>query len=194
MYDLALQVRLRRVLAMTPAQRAGVPRDTALSHAVYRVSRFYQLMADGKPPTSWHRWMASFTDAEGLLHAGSAGVADTGFFHAVYAYLDRAHAPSDARAAVDFTHGLAAWNFPQVSQAADTLIGEFLRDSLPWIGINDLRNGTVVARLKLGDLNGAQRAFKALAPATARSDFTAQLLAADLVMRRIAPADTLPPP
>ena len=193
-YDLALQVRLRRVLAMTPAERAGVPRDTALSHAVYRVSRFYQLLADGRPPTSWHRWMASFTDVEGLLHAGSSGVADAGFFAAVSAYLDRAHAPADARAAVDFTHGLAAWDFRQASQAADTLIGEFLLDSLPWININDLRNGTVAARLKLDDLAGAQRAFAALAPRTAPSDFTAQLLAADLVMRRIAPADTLSPP
>ncbi len=192
--DLALQVRLRRVLAMTPAERAGVPRDTMLSRAVYRVSRFYQLLADGRPPTSWHRWMASFTDVEGLLHAGSAGVADTGFFDRVNRYLDRARAPADARAAVHFTHGLAAWNFPQASLAADTLIGEYLLDSLPWLDLNDLRNGTVVARLKLGDLAGAQRAFKALAPATAPSDFTAQLLAADLVMRRIAPADTLPPP
>lgn len=193
-YDLALQARLRRVLAMTPADRAGVPRDTALSHAVFRVSRFYQLLHDGRPPTSWHRWMASFTDVEGLLHAGSAGVADSSFFAAVYAYLDRAHAPADARAAVDFTHGLAAWNFPQVSQAADTLIGEYLRDSPPWLDLNDVRNGTVVARLKLDDLAGAQRVFKALAPATAPSDLTAQLLAADLVLRRIAPADTLSPP
>ncbi|MGH7688726.1 MAG: hypothetical protein ACREN3_03900, partial [Gemmatimonadaceae bacterium] len=102
-YDLALQTRLRRVLAMTPAQRAGVPRDTALSSAVYRVSQFYQLMHDGTPPTSWHQWMASFRDVEALLHAGSAGVADSAFFAAVSAYLDRAHAPSDARAAVDFT-------------------------------------------------------------------------------------------
>jgi spermidine synthase len=193
-YDLALQVRLRRVLAMTPAERAGVPRDTALSRAVYRTARFTQLLTDGQPPASWHRWMASFTDVEGLLHAGSAGVADTGFFRAVYGYLDRASAPRDARAAVDFTHGLATWDFPQVSAAADTLIGEFLLDSLPWIDINALRDGAVVARLRLGDLAGAQRAFKALAPGTARSNFIAQLLAADLVMRRIAPADTLMQP
>ncbi len=193
-YDLALQVRVRRVLALTPEQRTGVPRDTALSHAVYLVSQFEQLLSDGKPPTSWHRWMVSFTTVEGLLHAGSAGVADTGFFRAVEAYLNRARAPADARAAVNFTHGLASWDFAQASAAADTLIGEFLVDSLPYIDINDLRNGTVVSRLRLGDLDGAQRAFKALAAGTARADFVAQLLAADLVMRRIAPADTLAPP
>ncbi|MGH7671138.1 MAG: hypothetical protein ACRENQ_16770, partial [Gemmatimonadaceae bacterium] len=77
------------------------------------------------------------------------------------------------------------------SQAADTLIGEYLRDSVPWIDIDDLRSGTLVARLKLGDLTGARRAYTALAPDAARSNFTAQLLAADLAMRRVAPADSM---
>ncbi|HEU4990319.1 MAG TPA: hypothetical protein VFT41_11090, partial [Gemmatimonadaceae bacterium] len=189
---LALQARLRRVLAMTPAQRAGVPRDTALSDAVYRVSRFEQLLADGRPPVEWHQWVESFVGAEALLHGGSSGVADGDFYGRVYQYLTRAGAPNDVRAAVDFTHGLAAYDFPQASRAADTLITEFLHDSLPWIGIDRLRDGVVVARLRLDDLAGARRAFKALAPDTPASDFTAQLLAADLVMREAAAAgDTL---
>ncbi|HUX32870.1 MAG TPA: hypothetical protein VMV51_03290, partial [Gemmatimonadaceae bacterium] len=180
---LALQARLRRVLAMTPAQRAGVPRDSALADAVYRVDRFERGMAAGTPPTDWHRWMQSFLEVESLLHGGSSGVADENFYGRVAAYMNRAEAPNDARAAVHFMHGLAAWDFPQASQAADTLISEFLVDSLPWIPISELRNGTVVSRLRLDDLAGARRAFKALAPETETSDFVAQLLAADLVMR-----------
>jgi hypothetical protein len=181
--QLALQVRLRRVLAMTPAQRAGVPRDSELTDAVFHVDRFEHSLTHAEPPTDWHQWVGAFSRSEALLHGGSSGVADEDFYGRVYRYLDAAHAPSDARAAVDFTHGLAAWNFTQASQAADTLITEFLRDSLPWIDFNELRDGAVVARMKLGDLEGARRAFKALAPETEQSDFTAQLLAADLVYR-----------
>jgi spermidine synthase len=183
---LALQARLRRVLAMTPAERAGVPRDSALANAVYRTDRLEQAMAAGAPPGDWHLWVASFRRVEGLLHGGSSGVADETFYKRVYQYLDRAHAPSDVRAAVDFTHGLAAWDFAQASRAADTLITEFLRDSLPWVPIPELRNGTVVARMRLGDLAGARRAFQDMAPETGQTDFIAQLLAADLVMREQA--------
>ncbi len=180
---LALQARLRRVLPMTPLQRAGVPRDSALADALYRVDRFERQLAESAPPTDWRLWMQSFLEVESRLHGGSSGVADEPFYGRVNAYLTRARAPADARAAVDFTHGLAAWNFSQASEAADTLIGEFLRDSLPWLPMADLRNGTVVSRLRLGDLAGAGRAFRALAPGTEAGDFTAQLLAADLVFR-----------
>lgn len=180
---LALQARLRRVLAMTPAQRAGVPRDSALANALYRTTRFEQELAAGAPPADWHLWVNSFRGVEGLLHDGSSGVADEAFYQRVYAYLARARAPDDVRAAVDFIHGLAAWDFAQASRAADTLIGEFLRDSLPWVPIPELRNGTVVARIRLGDLAGARRAFQAMAPDTEESDFIAQLLAADLLFR-----------
>ncbi|MDE3173409.1 MAG: fused MFS/spermidine synthase [Gemmatimonadota bacterium] len=180
---LALQARLRRVLAMTPAQRAGVPRDSALAGALYRTERFEALMAVGAPPADWHLWVDSFRDVEALLHDGSAGVADESFYGRVDRYLARAAAPPDVRAAVDFTHGLAAWDFAQASRAADTLIGEFLHDSLPWVPIPALRNGTVVARIRLGDLAGAQRAFRDMATASQPGDFVAQLLAADLVLR-----------
>ncbi|HEY5219117.1 MAG TPA: hypothetical protein VIJ16_04870 [Gemmatimonadaceae bacterium] len=180
---MALQARLRRVLAMTPAERVAVPRDSELADAVFRVDRFDRMMATGTPPTDWHRWMESFSNAEELLHGGSSGVADEGFYGHVNAYLDHTHAPGDVRAAVDFSHGLAAWNFPQASHAADTLITEFLHDSLPWVPIEELRNGTIVSRLRLDDLAGARRAFKALAPETEDDNFIAQLLAADLVVR-----------
>jgi hypothetical protein len=181
--QLALQVRLRRVLAMTPAQRAGVPRDSELTDAVFHVDRFEHSLTHSDPPTDWHQWVGAFSRAEALLHGGSSGVADEAFYGRVYQYLDAAHAPGDARAAIDFAHGLAAWDFAQASRAADTLITEFLHDSLPWIDFNELRDGAVVARMQLGDLEGARRAFKALAPETDQSDFTAQLLAADLVYR-----------
>ena len=110
-------------------------------------------------------------------------MADEAFYERVYSYLTRARAPADVRAAVDFTHGLAAWDFAQASRAADTLVTEFLHDSLPWIPIPALRNGTVVARIELGDLAGARRAFQDMAPETRQTDFVAQLLAAYLVFR-----------
>ncbi len=186
---LALQARLRRVLAMTPTQRAGVPGDSALTDALYRVDRFERQLTESAAPTDWHLWMESFLKSEELLHGGSSGVADEGFYGRVNSYLARARAPDDVHAAVNFAHGLASWTFAEASLAADTLIAEFLRDSLPWLSVAELRNGTVVSRLRLGDLGGARRAFKALAPDADESDFITQLLAADLEQRERAGAN-----
>ncbi|OYV69069.1 MAG: hypothetical protein B7Z72_07795, partial [Gemmatimonadetes bacterium 21-71-4] len=84
---LALQARLRRVLAMTPAQRAGVPLDSALADALYRTERFETVMAAGVPPADWHLWVDSFREVETLLHDGSSGVADETFYGRVHRYL-----------------------------------------------------------------------------------------------------------
>jgi len=117
-----------------------------------------------------------------VLHGGTAGVADEAFYARVRAYLLRAGAPTLARAAVDFAHGLAAWSFAEASRAGGTLIDAFQRDSVAWVPVSQLRNGTAVARLRLGDSAGATAAFRALAGLGDEGDFVARLLAADLLV------------
>ena len=179
---LALGVRLRRVMAMSAAQRAGVPRDSALSDGIYRVDGFERRLGLADPPTDWRLWLASFREVERVLHGGTAGVADEAFYARVRGYLGRTGAPSLARAAVDFAHGLAAWNFAEASRAGGTLIDALRRDTIPWLPVSQLRNGTVVARMRLGDSAGATAAFKALAGQGDDTDFVAHILAADLLV------------
>ena len=112
---------------------------------------------------------------ERVLHGGTAGVADEAFYARVRAYLLRAGAPTLARAAVDFAHGLAAWSFAEASRAGGTLIDAFRRDSVTWVPVSQLRNGTAVARLRLGDSAGATAAFRALAGLGDEGDFVASL-------------------
>jgi hypothetical protein len=91
------------------------------------------------------------------------------------------NAPPAARAAVDFLHGLASWDFTEASRAGQALIDARLHDRVDWLPISLVRNGVVVARIQLGDFEGARAAFKAYANNADEDAFTARVLAAYLL-------------
>jgi predicted membrane-bound spermidine synthase len=167
--DLAARIRDNNFEGATPQVLAGVER----AHAIER------LMASNVAPLDWHVWASAVREAEELRGGGTAGVADTAFFARVQRYMDAQHAPADARASVAFMHGLAAWDFAEVSRAAAVLIPLAVKTDL-WMPVDELREGTVVARLKLGDVHGARAAFDALSSKSARdaNDVRPQLLEA----------------
>jgi hypothetical protein len=76
--------------------------------------------------------------------------------------LERHHAPPPVHDAVAFYHGLAAWDFQEAAQAAERLLPEFRRRKF-WITPDDLRDGAVIANLKLHDVPRARRLFRLLA-------------------------------
>jgi hypothetical protein len=117
---------------------------------------------------------------ENDVHGGAAGVADEAFYEPIYRFLRSSKAPKRAVAALDFLHGLAAWNFQQASAAADVLMPDAdLGES--WLPPMMLRDGTVVAKLEIGDIAGAQRAFDILTPlAGSKSDLRSRLLEAQI--------------
>jgi hypothetical protein len=86
-----------------------------------------------------------------------------------------------ARAAIDFLHGLASWNFGEASRAGQTLIDARILDAVDWLPISLVRNGIVVARIQLGDFDGARAAFKAYSRNADVDPFTARVLAAYLL-------------
>ena len=125
-------------------------------------------MSSGKAPSSWPVWAQSVAWVEAGVHGGMAGTADSSFYASLYAYLDRVHAPPTARAAIDFLHGLATWDYAQAAHAADPLIAEAQRGEL-WLDGDELRDGAVIAKLAVGDRAGARAAFRALISRSARS-------------------------
>ena len=78
-----------------------------------------------------------------------------------------------------FIHGLASWDFAEASKAADVLIPAAVKGDL-WMPVDLLREGTAVARIKLGDARGARAALDELAPRTERdvNDVRPQLVSA----------------
>lgn len=158
-----------QAMATAAGLRTGDPRagaDVALLAA--RKQMLDAEMASGNPPPSWPVWVNSVAWIEAGVHGGMAGAVDTAFYAAVHAYLDRTHAPAPARAAIDFLHGLATWDYGQAARAADPLLAEAGRGEL-WLDPDQLRDGAVIAKLAVGDRAGARAAFRGLISRSARS-------------------------
>jgi spermidine synthase len=173
------------IAAQVRAYRANVKFDRSeaadASNAILEWRLWQGSLDDTRPPFAWLPWLREFEEAERILSGGAQGVADEEFYGAVNRYLDRVDAPPPVRQVVSFYHGLAAWDFPQAAYAAERLLPEFQRGHY-WITPDELRDGAVVARLKIGDVAGARRFFEVLEPRSLRprQSFQTRLLEAHL--------------
>jgi hypothetical protein len=179
--ELARGVRLRALLSAHRLADTTVRRDEDEAKARVRLEQLERLIADGSPPADWRVWVEDMRESERLVHGGTAGVVDESFYASLRAYGARANAPAPARAAIDFLHGLASWNFTEASRAGQTLIDARIRDTVDWLPISLVRNGVVVARIQLGDFEAVRAAFKAYSQNTDEDPFTARVLAAYLL-------------
>ncbi|MEO6209069.1 MAG: hypothetical protein ABIQ10_02975 [Gemmatimonadaceae bacterium] len=133
-------------------------------------------LAAGTPPPDWKRWTSSALEVERFIHAGTAGVTWEPFYTSLEKYMDRAHAPLEARQSIAFRHALAAWDFKTASALADTLAPLALKDE-SWTQVDEIREGGVVAKLKTGDAAGARALWVKLShSATRKSDALRSLL------------------
>ncbi|MEO7039001.1 MAG: fused MFS/spermidine synthase [Gemmatimonadaceae bacterium] len=112
-------------------------------------------LAAGAPPPDWKRWTSSALEVERFIHAGTAGVAWEPYYASLEKYMERAHAPPEARQSIAFRHALAAWDFKAASALADTLAPLALTGE-SWAPVDEIREGGVVAKLKTGDAIGAR--------------------------------------
>ena len=125
-------------------------------------------LASGAPPPDWKRWTNAALEVERYIHAGTAGVADEPYYASLATYMARAHAPAQARQSIDFRHALARWDFKSASLLADSLAPAALAGD-SWSQTDEIREGGVVAKLKLGDAIGARKLWVALSPAATRN-------------------------
>lgn len=179
--ELARGTRMRLMLATGRLADTSVRRDDEDAKARVRLDQLERLMAGSTPPADWRVWVEDMRESERLVHGGTAGAVDEPFYARLRAYALRAHAPVPARAAIDFLHGLASWNFGEASRAGQTLIDARILDAVDWLPISLVRNGIVVARIQLGDFDGARAAFKAYSRNADVDPFTARVLAAYLL-------------
>ena len=127
--------------------------------ALYRRATLDAMIAAGRPPADWHRFVGHVLACEDDWHGGSAGVADSAFYAPVFRYLAAAGAPREAVAAVRFAHGLAAYDWAEARAAGDVLLAAYTRGD-QWIDTAMLHDGGVVVALKTGDPAAARQAFQ----------------------------------
>ncbi len=174
--SMALGARLRALRNAPGAGPDSLSGDDELRVALYRLRELQRALAVGAPPSDWRLWVRDVSSVERDLYTGTAGVVDESFYEPLRDYMRKTRAPAEVESAVAFLHGLAGWDWEEVSRVGDVLIAAQQRDEA-WLPIDVLREGTVVAKLKQNDPNGARTVFKALAPFGA-SSFRERLLAA----------------
>ncbi|MFL5615960.1 MAG: fused MFS/spermidine synthase [Gemmatimonadaceae bacterium] len=179
--ELARGARLRALLATDRLADTTVKRDEEDAKARVQLDQLERLLRGAAPPADWRLWVEEMRESERLVHGGTAGVVDESFYQRLRAYAGRVNAPAPARAAIAFLHGLASWDFNEASRAGQALIDARIRDTVDWLPISLVRNGTVVARIELGDFDGARAAFKAYSQNLDSDPFTARVLAAYLL-------------
>ena len=179
--ELALSARLR-LTAPAAADSAGNRAESEeVAKARTRLDNLGRALASASAPADWPLWVEDVRESERLLHGGTAGVVDEAFYARLRSYAARVRAPTPARAAISFLHGLAAWDFAEASHAGQALIDARERDGVDWLPPSLVRNGVVVARIQLGDFDGARSAFKAYSRNADQDPFTARVLAAYLL-------------
>jgi hypothetical protein len=165
MSGLAVGAMLR---AQVPDSLADAELRTRYSAARERDWRFRATLAQAAPPPEWPLWIASVYGAYSDRHNGSAGVADEAFFADLQRYLDAHRAPTYARDAVAFLHGIAAWDFRQASAAADRLLPA-MESATPYLPPDLFLDGAVVAKLRTGDVAGARLVLDGMRRRTGRN-------------------------
>ena len=157
---------IERARAATLSARLRIPVDTLpedseLTGARYRKEMLDSFLAGAAPPPDWELWFRSVVVVERELHGPAAGVADERFYQALHQYLARVKAPDMVVTSARFMHALAAWDFPSAALAADRLLAAPTA-GVGWLPPDMLRDGAVVAKLRMGDVPGARRVFDRL--------------------------------
>jgi predicted membrane-bound spermidine synthase len=151
-------------------------RDAEIAGALYRKRTLEAMLARDEPPADWALWFRTVTAVEQELHGPAAGHADEKFYGSLLRYLDRAKAPAIAVASAQLMHGLAAWDFPAASRAADKVMAD-PSFGTGWVPHDMLRDGGVVAKLMTGDVAGARRLYDRLTSA-GETDLKSRILGA----------------
>ncbi|HYD51497.1 MAG TPA: fused MFS/spermidine synthase [Gemmatimonadaceae bacterium] len=163
---LARGSRLRAARDGRPIDAPFAVIDARYDSAAHSLSQL-RALARGNvaPPASWRLWLDQVRAVERVLHLGTAGVADERFYAEVRDYARRAAAPPGVHDALAFHHGLAAWDWREASESAERLLLGRAAGST-WVPVDQLRDGAVVAALRLGDRAGALRIVAQLASDT----------------------------
>src|SRR5947208_2891467 len=157
-----LQMRARSArLRLFPSGTTAA--DTGYAAVAKRHRSFEALISARTPPSDWRRWVTLLFAVDRDVHGGSPGSVDAAFYRQVDAFVSRVNAPLGVRQSVQFLKAADGWDFEVVQRIGDELIRK-MRNCETWFSADYLRDATVSAHLKNGDLTGGRAAFTALLP------------------------------
>jgi predicted membrane-bound spermidine synthase len=136
-----------------------------VSPALRRRARLENEMASGRPPADWRIWAVDAQVVERELHGGTAGVVDEDFYRELFAYIASQRGPAGALQAFAFLRAVSRYDWPAASALADSLTAG---PGPGWLNVNELRDGGTVAKLAVGDVDGARAYWVRLGPQATR--------------------------
>jgi hypothetical protein len=157
-YYRALSARARRGGPLSAADSLDYPVLIGFQQAKWS---FDAALASPNPPRSWAYWFNDFVRLEEQLHSGTSGFVDSAFYASAQRFMDRHRAPESVVQSVRFLRSLAGWDFKEVAAAVDSL-AVLHKDGRPMLAADFLRDGAVIAKLRLGDVKGARADFDRL--------------------------------
>jgi predicted membrane-bound spermidine synthase len=178
-HALALGATLRAIRTLGPRVGSVIHRNAETRAATYRLDQLMRMAETRTPPADWHRWVEHVIASDAELHGGTAGVVDSAFFVTLRRFAANAGAPAEARASVDFMHGIGSWNWPEVVAAAGVL--QTSTDSIGWVPDPLLRNGLVIAHIKLRNYTAAREALRVFAQRTSEDEFRERIISSYLI-------------
>lgn len=135
--------------------------------AQLRDARLSLELASDRPPPDWPLWFAELLQVERDRHQGTMGVVDADWYAQVERYLMRQRAPEGAQSAWRFLRAAVTYDWPTAAAEVRTQIAERDRGRA-WLPPALLLDAAVLARLRTGDVTGAQAAFARLSDAAGR--------------------------
>jgi len=142
--------------------------DASLVSSMQNRWRLRSLSRATRPPVDWKLWLNDVVEVEHAIHGGTAGVIDEEFYQEVTSFAERLAAPQGVKDALSFMRASGEWNFAAASRSADAMLPAAMRGE-SYLDVDELRDGAVVAKLRLGDANGARRYFISLARRSGRN-------------------------
>ncbi len=136
---------------------------SAVRCARYRQTQWEGVLNAGEAPNDWMIWLAHMRSVERDRNTGTSGFVDDEFYRSVNRFMDRHGAPVEVRNVLACYRALAAWDFAEASRTADALVLPTVNGQ-QWIAPDELLDGGVLAKLRLGDLEGATQFYDLLAP------------------------------
>ena len=157
----------------------GPAQDERIREASFALQQLQLSLASDRPPADWELWAQDLMMMDRFHNGATAGVVDEARYAEALRFAERHKAPAPVRDLLAFRHGVQAWNFAEAAGAAARLMPVVLAQHR-WITPDELRDGTVMAYLHVGDVPAARKAFETLAPFTTRGpgDLRSQLLGA----------------
>ncbi len=188
---LALGATMRALRTLGPRYAAVIHRTAETRAATYRLDQLMRMAETRTPPADWHRWVEHVVASDEELHGGTAGVVDSAFFATLRRYAAAAGAPAEARAAVDFLHGIGVWNWAEVLASANVL--ETSKDSIGWVPDPLIRNATIIAHIKTRNYSAARGVLQVYAQRSSEDSFRERILSSYLIYADTSLKNKLPP-